>query len=403
MSIYSVSAITTYIRESLESDELLGDLWVSGEVSNWSRPPSGHIYFTLKDASASLKCVLWRSFAARLQFQPRDGDAVVLHGRVTVYEPRGEYQLQVDLVQPEGTGLLYQAYEELKRRLEAEGLFDASRKRPLPRFPRRIGVVTSPTGAVLHDIVNVLGRRYPLAHLLLAPAAMQGLEAPGQIVDALATLNADGKIDVIIVARGGGSLEDLWAFNDERVARAIAGSAAPVISAVGHETDFTIADFVADVRAPTPSAAAELVAPDVRDLQTQVTEWEARLQLAAGGRVQNARGPLLDRLRLLRRFAPDQVVARLRQRVDELTDRAGGATPRQHAILLERRRGLTGRLSALSPYATLARGYAVVRRAPDGEVVTRVVQAAGGQRLLVRVSDGEFGAVSEGDREVCQS
>lgn len=396
MSIYTVSAITTYIRESLESDETLGDLWVAGEVSNWSRPPSGHVYFTLKDAGAAIRCVLWRSHAARVRFQPRDGDAVVLHGRVTVYEPRGEYQLQVDLIQPEGVGLLYQAYEQLKRRLEDEGLFDSARKRPLPPFPRRVGVVTSPTGAVLRDIANVMGRRYPLARLVVAPAAMQGLEAPDQVADALARLNRLGDIDVIIVARGGGSLEDLWAFNDERVARAIAASTVPVISAIGHETDFTIADLVADVRAPTPSAAAELAAPDSRDLANQVAESRQRLRGAALRVALSLRRPLDEHSRLLRRYSPDQIVARQRQRLDDLALRARAAAAKEYSMRREKWRGERGRLATLSPLATLARGYAIVRVAADGAVVSRVAQAPTGQSLRVRVSDGEFGAVSSG-------
>lgn len=394
MSIYTVSAITTYIKESLETDELLGDLWVAGEISNWLRAPSGHVYFTIKDAQAALKCVLWRSLASKLRYQPRDGDAAVLHGRITVYEPRGEYQLQVDLIQPEGVGLLYQAYEELKSRLQAEGLFDAARKRPLPRFPQRIGVVTSPTGAVLRDIVNILRRRYPLGHVVLAPAAVQGAEAPPQIVGALSQLNALGNVDVIIVARGGGSMEDLWPFNEETVARAIAASAAPIISAVGHETDFTIADFVADLRAPTPSAAAELVAPDISDLRTQITDWTARLETSAQRLVAASRGVVGDRLRLLRRFAPDQIIARQRQHTDELTRSATAAVTHQLAMFRQRTDGLRGRLTALSPFATLERGYAIVRSTNSGIVVRKVSQVAVGDSLSVQVSDGAFPAIA---------
>ncbi len=398
MSILTVSHVTTYIKDSLETDELLGDLWVAGEVSNFTKAQSGHLYFSLKDASASLKCVMWRSAAAKRPYLPRDGDAVVLHGRITVYEPRGEYQLQVDLIQPEGVGLLYQAFLELKERLEAEGLFDAARKRPLPRFPRRIGVVTSPAAAVLRDIVNVLSRRYPLAQVVLAPAAVQGVDAPPQIAAALAALNALGNIDVIIVARGGGSLEDLWAFNDEQVARAIVASAAPVISAVGHETDFTIADFVADLRAPTPSAAAELVAPDVRELCQQVTADEVRLSDAMDRLLSDLGSQVEERSRLLRRFSPDQVIARQRQRVDDLARAA--VSGMAHRLLLERERtgALAGRLATLSPFATLGRGYAIVRRAGGGPVVTRVAQVTAGDRLDIHVADGAFPAVTG----VCQ-
>jgi exodeoxyribonuclease VII large subunit len=394
LSILTVSRVTTYIKDSLETDDLLGDLWVAGEVSNFTRAQSGHLYFSVKDAGASLKCVMWRSAATKRPYQPRDGDAVVLHGRITVYEPRGEYQLQVDLIQPEGVGLLYQAFLELKERLEAEGLFDAGRKRSLPRFPRRIGVVTSPTAAVLRDIVNVLTRRYPLAQVVLAPAAVQGLDAPPQIVSALTALNALGNIDVIIIARGGGSLEDMWAFNDEQVARAIVASAVPVVSAVGHETDFTIADFVADLRAPTPSAAAELVAPDVRDLSQQLLAHESSLGDAMQRILSDLGSRVEERSRLLRRFSPDQVIARQRQRLDELARAAAAAVA--HRLLLERERtgALSARLATLSPYATLGRGYAIVRHAGGGLVVTQVAQVTAGDPLDVRVADGAFPAIA---------
>jgi exodeoxyribonuclease VII large subunit len=394
LTILTVSRVTGYIKDSLETDDLLGDLWVAGEVSNFVKAQSGHLYFSVKDAGAALKCVMWRSAAAKRPYAPRDGDAVVLHGRILVYEPRGEYQLQVDLIQPEGVGLLYQAFLELKDRLEAEGLFDAARKRQLPPFPRRIGVVTSPTAAVLRDIVNVLSRRYPLAQVVLAPAAVQGVDAPPQIAAALAALNALGNVDVIILARGGGSLEDLWAFNDEQVARAIAASAVPVISAIGHETDFTIADFVADLRAPTPSAAAELAAPDIRDLYQQLDASQTRLGEALRRLLIALRGQVDDRRRLLRRFAPDQVIARQRQRLDELTHTATANMAHQLMIQRQRTSALAGRLTALSPYATLCRGYAIVRLAQSGMVVTQVSQAAAGDPLTIRVADGEITAVT---------
>ena len=394
MTILTVSRVTSYIKDSLETDDLLGDLWVAGEVSNFTKAQSGHLYFSVKDAAASLKCVMWRSAAIKRPYAPRDGDAVVLHGRITVYEPRGEYQLQVDLIQPEGVGLLYQAFLELKQRLESEGLFEAARKRPLPRFPHRIGVVTSPTASVLRDILNVLGRRYPLSQVVLAPAVVQGVEAPSQIAAALAALNALGNVDVIIVARGGGSLEDLWAFNEEQVARAIVASAAPVISAVGHETDFTIADFVADLRAPTPSAAAELVGPDVADLCQQLAANESRLGDAFQRLLTGLQSQVEERQRLLRRFSPDQVIGRQRQRLDELIHAA--TTSMAHRLLLhhERTGALVARLATLSPYATLSRGYAIVRQANGGAVVTAVAQVAAGDQLSIRVADGEFTALA---------
>jgi exodeoxyribonuclease VII large subunit len=258
----SVSDITLYLRQLLESDEILRNLWVQGEVSNLSRPVSGHIYFTLKDSTASLRCVIWRSAASRLQFALQNGQTVEAHGAISVYDRDGAYQLYIDTLRPSGEGLLYQQFMRLKAQLEIEGLFDVSRKRPIPERPGRIGLVTSPTGAALQDILNTLRRRCPLVDVFIYPAAVQGEEAPLEIVTALEKINRMAKPDVIILARGGGSLEDLRAFNDERVVRAIVASAAPVITGIGHETDFTLADFAADQRAPTPSGAAELAAPE---------------------------------------------------------------------------------------------------------------------------------------------
>jgi len=248
----TVSQLTFHIRKQLENDPTLQDAWVEGEISNLSRPASGHIYFTLKDKNASLKCMMWKQDAARLRVALQDGMAVEAHGRITVYEPQGTYQLAVNLIQPKGEGVLYQEFLRLKAMLEAEGLFDMERKRPIPELPRVIGIVTSGTGAALRDILNTLRRRYPLAQVILAPSPVQGVDAPPALVQALQTLNHQLP-DVILLARGGGSIEDLWAFNDERVVRAVADSKAPVICGVGHETDFTLCDFAADLRAPTPS------------------------------------------------------------------------------------------------------------------------------------------------------
>jgi len=253
MQVRTVSQITAYIKELFEADDSLQDLWIEGEVSNCSRPPSGHIYFTLKDPGAEIACVLWRSQAAALEHLPVEGQAVMVHGRASVYEAKGRYQLYVDWLQPVGEGALFLRLQQLKDKLEREGLFAPERKRPLPPFPRQIGVVTSPVGAAIRDILHVLQRRFPLAEVILAPSQVQGEEAPPQIVAALEMLNAHTDVDVIIVARGGGSLEELWAFNDERVARAIFASRVPVVSGVGHETDYTLSDLVADLRAPTPS------------------------------------------------------------------------------------------------------------------------------------------------------
>lgn len=391
---YTVTQLTGYIRCLFENDAELCDVWVEGEVSNFSRPSSGHCYFTLKDAGAQLGCVMWRNIANAQNYLPVNGDLVVAHGRVTVYEAGGRYQLYVDEIRPAGLGNLYLEFERLKARLEAEGLFAPARKRPLPRFPRRIGIVTSPTTAALRDILNILRRRYPLAEVLLAPTPVQGDEAPPQIVAALEALNARDDVDVIIVARGGGSLEELWAFNDERVARAVAASRIPVVCGVGHETDFSLADFAADVRAPTPSAAAELVAPDRAELRTQVTGLATALVAALQSAVKARRWRLAEQMRALKHLSPAVRLAQARQRVDDLLNRAEAAM--RHSLLLrhERLNGLVGQLAGVSPLATLERGYAIVRRRDTGAVVSSVAQVTPGDALAVRLADGEFDAVA---------
>src|SRR6476469_10132580 len=270
MYILTVSQLNTYLREALEADEILQDLWVEGEVSNLSRPASGHWYFTLKEGEAQIRAACWKSYVARIPLPPTNGDAVLAHGRVSFYEAGGQLQLYVDMIRPAGVGLLYARFEELKARLDAEGLFDLSRKRELPALPTRIGIVTSPTGAALQDMLKVLRRRYPLAEIVLAACQVQGAGAAETVVEALYALY-EQNVDVIIVARGGGSVEDLWTFNEEIVARAAFASPVPLISGVGHETDTTIIDYVADLRAPTPSAAAELVAPDIAELSGAIT------------------------------------------------------------------------------------------------------------------------------------
>src|SRR5262245_2669763 len=316
MQILTVSQLNTYLREALDADEILQDLWVEGEISNFSRPPSGHWYFTLKEGESQLKAVCWKTYAARVPATPSNGDAVLAHGRVSFYEAGGQLQLYVDMLRSAGVGLLHMRFEELKARLEVEGLFDLSRKRELPILPRRIGLVTSPNAAALRDILNVLGRRYPLAEVVLAGCQVQGDGAADTIVEALYALYEQG-VDVIIVARGGGSIEDLWAFNEEIVARAVFASPVPVISGVGHETDTTIIDYVADLRAPTPSAAAELVAPDIAGLAGDISVLSEQLALAMNRRVEYARADLAEQQRRLVQRSPASRLARDRQTVDE--------------------------------------------------------------------------------------
>ena len=388
--IFTVSEVTQRIRAWLEADRVLQDLWLVGEVSNWRQSPAGHIYFTLKDEEAALRCVLWRSNAHQVSYLPSgDGETVLAHGYVSVYDPQGVYQLYVDELQPLGLGSWYARFEELKRRLAAEGLF-ARPRRPLPRFPRRIGVVTSPSGAVLRDILNVLRRRYPLAEVILAPTLVQGEEAPPQIARALEAIARVPGVDVIILARGGGSIEDLWAFNDERVARAIAASPLPVVCGVGHETDFTIADFVADVRAPTPSAAAELVTPDRAELQRRLAVLRRALATACFNLIIRLRRRLEAERRALRQLSPRTQLQRQRQHVDELALTIVRTMRYAMALRRERLSGLRHRLEVLNPAATLARGYAIVRRQDDRRVVMRVAHIASGDRLSVQVSDGTF-------------
>jgi exodeoxyribonuclease VII large subunit len=394
--ILTVSEVTRRIKTLLDSQRVLQDLWLEGEISNWKRSPPGHIYFTLKDEAASIRCVLWRSTAQRLTYLPvGDGEAVLAHGYISVYEPQGQYQLYVDDLQPVGLGSLYVQFEQLKARLAAEGLFERA-KRPLPRFPRRIGVVTSPSGAALRDILNVLRRRYPLPEVILSPTLVQGEDAPPQIVRALQAVGRVQGVDVIILARGGGSLEDLWAFNSESVARTVAASPVPVVSGVGHETDFTITDFAADVRAPTPSIAAELAVPDRAELKHQVAAFQQRLAAAVGEMLVERRRALQSEARALRQLSPRARIDRQRQRVDDLTQVAIRVMSHQLALSRERLSGLQLRLAALNPAATLARGYAIVRRRADNAIVLHVRQVAPGDRLSVQVSDGTFETTAVG-------
>ncbi len=386
----SVAELTRHLRQVLEADDILQDVWVRGEISNLSRPASGHVYFSLKDEFAALRCVIWRNAAARLLGILQNGQAVEAHGAVSVYERDGTYQLYVDSLRPAGEGYLYQQFLRLKARLEAEGLFDPSRKRPLPPRPKVIGIVTSATGAALQDMLNTLSRRYPLAEVWLAPAAVQGESAPSELIAALERLNRDPRVEVILLARGGGSLEDLWAFNDENLVRAVAASRAPVVSGVGHETDFTLVDFAADLRAPTPTAAAVLSTPDVQDLQAELSQLNRRLlqaALAAAG-LPRAR---LDSLALrLAHASPAWKIRSGRQALDGLAARL--AQSAAHRIRLESSRlaRLQGGLAALNPFNVLNRGYALLSRA-DGSLVTSVSGVNSGDRLSARLRDGALG------------
>jgi exodeoxyribonuclease VII large subunit len=383
----TVSDISRYLRELMDSDEILRDVWIRGEISNLSRPSSGHIYFTLKDPTSALKCVIWKMNAARLPLMLQSGMAIEAHGAISVYERDGQYQLYVDAVRMSGEGALYQEFMRLKARLEAEGLFDASRKRALPEMPQRIGIVTSPTGAALQDMLNTLRRRYPLAEVVLAAAPVQGDEAPPALVKAIQRLNALGNVDVIILARGGGSLEDLWAFNDERVVRAVVASTAPVVTGVGHETDFTLSDFAADLRAPTPTAAAELSTPDRAELFEGLSALSSRLGYALQSVASQSAVDLMDLKHRLDNLSPLWLVRNDRQRLDELASRAELAFNNELRMQRSQVKSFQNRLAALNPFAVLQRGYAIVSDSA-GRVVSSVNQVKQADQIAIRVSDG---------------
>ncbi len=390
MHILTVSQLNTYLRELFDADEIVRDIWIEGEVSNFVRAASGHCYFTLKEGEAQIRSACWRSSVARIGAMPSNGDAVLAHGRVAFYEAAGQVQLYVDLIRPAGIGLLYARFEELKARLDAEGLFDLSRKRVLPAFPVRIGVATSPTGAALQDILKVLKRRYPLAELVLAPCQVQGDGAAETVVEALYALY-EQQLDVIIVARGGGSAEDLWTFNEEIVARAAFASPVPLVSGVGHETDTTIIDYVADLRAPTPSAAAEIVSPDIAELAGAIDLQREQMDVAIQRRLDDLQSDMDMQRRRLDQQSPLNRLRRDRQSLDELTRRASGQLAHRIALRRAQLSGVGAQLAALNPLATLGRGYAVLRRAADGQIVTDPAQAAPGADLIATVKGGEIG------------
>ncbi|WP_029593591.1 exodeoxyribonuclease VII large subunit [Franconibacter pulveris] len=428
--IFTVSRLNQTVRLLLEQE--MGQVWISGEISNFTQPASGHWYFTLKDDSAQVRCAMFRNSNRRVTFRPQHGQQVLVRANITLYEPRGDYQIIVESMQPAGEGLLQQRYEQLKQRLAAEGLFDQSLKKPLPSPARQVGVITSKTGAALHDVLHVLQRRDPSLPVVIYPTAVQGDDAPGQIVRAIELANRRDECDVLIVGRGGGSLEDLWSFNDERVARAIFASRIPIVSAVGHETDVTIADFVADLRAPTPSAAAEIVSRNQLELLRQIQSQQQRLEMAMDyflasnnqrfTRLQHRLQQQHPQLRLARQQTE---LVRLKQRLDtaidarlrraslhqqRLSQRLSQHTPlprihrlqsrlQQHEYRLsqalslrlgasrERFGTLAAHLEAVSPLATLARGYSVTQAA-DGKLLKQTRQVQAGDKLTTRLADG---------------
>lgn len=390
---FTVSELTAYVKRLIERDEVLAQVSVRGEVSNFTRHGSGHLYFSLKDDKSQLRAVCFRGVAQSLGFTPEAGERVVAHGNISVYEPRGEYQIIVRAMQPDGAGELAEALAKLRAKLQAEGLFEPARKRPLPRLPRRIALVTSPTGAAVRDLVSVIARRFPPAELLVVPTLVQGEGAPESIVRSLQMADAAPGVELIIVGRGGGSLEDLWAFNDERVARVIFGCTVPVISAVGHETDFTIADDVADLRAPTPSAAGELAVPDVRELIAQLNGLVGQARAAAQTGLSALR-VRLDRLSEAPVLArPVTVLEPLWQRLDRAAQDLGHTATRGLERAGARLQVADGTLRALDPNRVLERGYSITRLATGNrELIRSVQQAVPDRALQITVADGQFGA-----------
>lgn len=414
-TMLTVSQLNTYIKSVFDQDYRLRNILVTGEISNFTVARSGHLYMTLKDDKSALKAVMFRGSAMRLKFRPENGMKVIAFGSVSVYEAGGQYQLYLNDLQPDGLGSLNLAFEQLKEKLSKEGLFDPARKKPLPVYPKRIGVVTSPTAAAFQDICNVLRRRWPMAEVVLSPTLVQGLEAPAQIARALQLLDRED-VDVIIAARGGGSMEDLWAFNDETVARTVAACEHPVVSGVGHETDFTIIDFVADLRAPTPSAAAELCTPDWYDESDRILACSNHMRSSLQNRLNSERTRLstLETSNVLRSF--DSLVNEKRLKIDQLTERMARNVAEQvrregmrldratitldHAMTdrvnAERSRlsKAAAKMEAFDPFAVLARGYSIAET-DEGVIVKTVGDVKPNDKLHVRVSDGTVHAVVE--------
>ena len=388
MSVYAVSQVVSYMNELLAYDDVLQDVWIEGEIPRVTISAAGHAYFTLRDGNSSLRCVMFRN--SRGMEHLKDGAAIIAHGRMSIYEARGDLQLIVDIAQPEGVGELQLKLEQLTHKLEQEGLFDPSRKRPIPEFPRRVGVITSETGAVWQDIQTVTARRYPLVELVLAPTLVQGDQAAAGIVDAFRGMNSEPDIDVVIVARGGGSLEDLWPFNEEAVARAVFSSQNPVISAVGHETDHTICDLVADLRAPTPSAAAELAVPDRAELALRVASGHQTLGVFINDHLSTSARTVAQLTTDLDRAVPDFDTLRLR--LDDMLRTAESHLDSQLQITRQRAEGTRLRLESLNPADTLRRGYAIVERRDSGAAITGADEVSSGDIIRVQVSRGDFDA-----------
>lgn len=387
--VLTVSQLNRYVKSIIEQDINLQTVFVQGEISNFTNHyRTGHYYMTIKDEYSSIKAVMFKSANARLKFMPENSMNVIVKGRVSVFERDGQYQLYIDDMQPDGAGALSVAFEQLKARLAAEGLFDEKKKRPVPTFPNRVGVVTSPTGAAVRDIINVIGRRYPAAEIVLAPVQVQGANAAPQIKAAIEKFNSLKAADVLIVGRGGGSVEELWAFNEEIVARAVAASKIPIISAVGHETDYTICDFVADLRAPTPSAAAELAVPDTESALIYIKSMTRDMKSRVTGKIEQERLALDSRLHRLKRLSPENYINDLGIRCDRAWTKADSAVRHMLSEKTNNISSLCARLDALSPLKTIARGFAAATF--NGRILTDPAQVKNGDIIDLRLAGGEL-------------
>ena len=386
--IATVTQINNYIKALLDQVPVLQNVWIKGEISNLKLHSSGHIYLTLKDGGAILKAVMFRNAAQNLSFKPEDGAMVLARGRISVYEAGGQYQLYIEEMEAEGKGDLYAKFEELKRKLYEEGLFDEENKKAIPKFPEVIGIVTSPTGAAIRDMINVIRRRYPVVKVVIYPCLVQGESAAQSIVKGIEYFNRKKTVDVIITGRGGGSIEDLWAFNEEITARAVAASDIPVISAVGHEVDFTICDFVSDLRAPTPSAAAELAVPDIIELRKELDSSKSRMSSLLKNKLESSKKhlELISERSAIQRF--DKMIVDKLQTVDVFTDRCVAAYKNNCGSSTKQFEALCGKLSALSPIAVFERGYCSASK--NGKIITKIEDVENDDVLTLRLTNGEL-------------
>jgi exodeoxyribonuclease VII large subunit len=397
--VYSVSEVTRFIRDILEAEDILQNIWIRGEISNFKIHTSGHIYFTLKDENSQLKCVMFRSYAEIINFEIKDGMSVLVFGSISVYEKNGEYQLYVREIQPEGIGALYLAFEKLKKKLEREGLFSQERKKPIPKFPQKIVVITSPTGAAIRDILTTIKKRFPKIHIILIPTIVQGNEAKDSIIESLKIANTLPDIDVIILARGGGSLEDIWSFNEEEVARCIAESKIPVVTGIGHETDFTIADFVADMRAPTPTGAAQLVVPDIEEINRYFLEKRNILKKSLLNVLKNLENKLIAIKSFPAFKYPLRIIRDYQQRLDELEEKCRIYLVHNIQLKKEVIKKFSEKLKILNPESILKRGYSITLKLPERVLIKSIKDIKILEKTEIIISDGKIISTVEEIRE----